>query len=107
MWAILFQFYSKKWDLYKNITMEIFNNEIKDFINNLIEEKLPILKENTDFKEKYLRLSDAMDELDKTLSKNQKELFDEIVDLFYATEKYYFTLSYSLGLKYGEDLKKI
>ena len=87
--------------------MEIFNNEIKDFINNLIEEKLPILKENTDFKEKYLRLSDAMDELDKTLSKNQKELFDEIVDLFYATEKYYFTLSYSLGLKYGEDLKKI
>ncbi len=87
--------------------MEIFNNEIKDFINNLIEEKLPILKENTDFKEKYLRLSDAMDELDKTLSKNQKELFDEIVDLFYETEKYYFTLSYSLGLKYGEDLKKI
>ena len=87
--------------------MEIFNNEIKDFINNLIEEKLTILKENTDFKEKYLRLSDAMDELDKTLSKNQKELFDEIVDLFYATEKYYFTLSYSLGLKYGEDLKKI
>ena len=87
--------------------MEIFNNEIKDFINNLVEEKLPILKENTDFKEKYLRLSDAMDELDKTLSKNQKELFDEIVDLFYATEKYYFTLSYSLGLKYGEDLKKI
>lgn len=87
--------------------MEIFNNEIKDFINNLIEEKLPILKENTDFKEKYLRLSDAMDELDKTLSKNQKDLFDEIVDLFYETEKYYFTLSYSLGLKYGEDLKKI
>lgn len=87
--------------------MEIFNNEIKDFISNLIEKKLPILKENTDFKEKYLRLSDAMDELDKTLSKNQKELFDEIVDLFYATEKYYFTLSYSLGLKYGQDLKKI
>lgn len=86
--------------------MEIFNNEIKDFISNLIEKKLPILKENTDFKEKYLRLSDAMDELDKTLSKNQKELFDEIVDLFYATEKYYFTLSYSLGLKYGQDLKK-
>ena len=91
----------------RNIIMEIFNNETKDFISNFVEEKLPILKENTDFKEKYLRLSDAMDELDKTLSKNQKELFDEIVDLFYATEKYYFTLSYSLGLKYGEDLKKI
>ena len=49
--------------------------ETKDFISNFVEEKLPILKENTDFKEKYLRLSDAMDELDKTLSKNQKELF--------------------------------
>ena len=80
--------------------MEIFNNETKDFISNLIEEKLPILKDNADFKEKYARLSDAMDELEKTLSKNQK-------DLFYETKKYYFTLSYSLGIKYGEDLKKL
>ena len=87
--------------------MEIFNNETKDFISNLIEEKLPILKDNADFKEKYARLSDAMNELKKTLSKNQKELFDEIVKLFYDTEKYYFTLSYSLGIKYGEDLKKL
>ena len=91
----------------RNIIMEIFNNETKDFISNLVEEKLSILKENTDFKEKYTRLSDAMDELEKTLSKNQEELFNEIVNLFYETEKYYFTLSYSLGLKYGEDLKKL
>ena len=91
----------------ENLIMEIFNNETKNFISNLIEEKLPILKGNKDFKEKYARLSDSMDELEKTLSKNQKELFNEIVNLFYETEKYYFTLSYSLGIKYGEDLKKL
>lgn len=91
----------------ENLIMEIFNNETKNFISNLIEEKLPILKGNKDFKEKYARLSDSMDELEKTLSKNQKELFYEIVNLFYETEKYYFTLSYSLGIKYGEDLKKL
>ena len=56
----------------ENLIMEIFNNETKDFISNLIEEKLSILKGNKDFKEKYARLSDAMDELEKTLSKNQK-----------------------------------
>ena len=59
------------------------------------------------FKKEYLRLTDAMEELEQTLSKQQKEQFDEIVQLFYKTEEYYFAFSYSLGVKYGEDLKRI
>ncbi len=87
--------------------MEIFNNENYKHISNLVEEKIPILKENQDFNKKYTRLSDAMEELEITLSEKQKEQFNEIVQLFYKTEEYYFALSYSLGVKYGEDLKKI
>ena len=84
--------------------MEIFNNDNYKFISDYVEQKLPILKENQNFKAEYLRLTDAMEELEQTLSKQQKEQFDEIVQLFYKTEEYYFAFSYSLGVKYGEDL---
>lgn len=87
--------------------MEIFDNQDYKYISKLMEGKLPILRKNDDFNKKYLRLSDAMEELDKTLSEKQKEQFNEIVQLFYKTEEYYFALSYSLGVKYGEDLQKL
>ena len=48
-----------------------------------------------------------IDELGLELKGEQKEKFDEIIRLFYETEQYYFTLSYSLGVKYGEDLNKL
>ena len=87
--------------------MEIFNNDNYKFISDYVEQKLAILKENQNFKAEYLRLTDAMEELEQTLSKQQKEQFNEIVQLFYKTEEYYFAFSYSLGVKYGEDLKRI
>ena len=87
--------------------MAIFNDDNYKFISNFIENKLPILKENTEFNKKAKTLSDAMEELERTLSNEQKEKFDEIVKLFYETEEYYFAFSYSLGVKYGEDLRKI
>lgn len=87
--------------------MEIFNDDSKTFINAFVEDKISVLRENADFNQKSIRLSDAMDELENTLSDSQKDLFDEIVKLFYQTEEYYFALSYSLGVKYGENLKKI
>lgn len=87
--------------------MEIFNNNDYKFISDFVEHKIPILKENQNFKKDYLRLSDAMDELEPILSGPQKKLFNEIIQLFYKTEEYYFAFSYSLGIKYGEKLKKI
>lgn len=86
--------------------MEIFNDS-KKIISNFVEKKLLILKENSDFNQKYIRLSDAIDELASCLTNEQNELFDEIVKLFYQTEEYYFALSYSLGVKYGEELKQL
>ena len=81
--------------------MEIFNDSRK-IISNFVEKKLQILRENSDFNQKYIRLSDAIDELASCLTNEQNELFDEIVKLFYQTEEYYFSLSYSLVVKYGE-----
>ena len=87
--------------------MEIFNDDSKIFINNLVEEKISLLRENSDFNQKSIRLSDSIDELEETLAESQKDLFDEIVSLFFQTEEYYFALSYSLGVKYGDNLKKL
>lgn len=47
--------------------MEIFNNENYKYISKMIEGKLPSLRENEEFNKMYLRLSDAMEELEKTL----------------------------------------
>ena len=37
----------------------------------------------------------------------QKEKFNEILELFHKMEDYYYVFSYSLGVKYGEELKKL
>ena len=87
--------------------MEMFENNDYKFISDFVESKLSILRNNEEFNKKTKILSDSMEELEKTLSKEQKEKFDKIIKLFYDTEEYYFAFSYSLGVKYGEDLKKL
>ena len=86
---------------------EIFNNEDYKYISNFIEEKLPILRQNKKFNEKYLNLTDTIENLEKTLSVQQKEQLDEIIKLFYETEEYYFAFSYYLGIKYGKELEQL
>lgn len=87
--------------------IEIFDIENYKFISDLLEEKLAILRKNEDFNQKYKKLIDLIEELDKSLEKDEKEKFDKIIQLFYQTEEYYFILAYSLGVKYGDELNKI
>lgn len=87
--------------------MDIFNSEDYKFISNFIEDKIHILKENENFQKDYLRLTDTIEELEQTLSPEQKNLLNEIIQLFYKTEEFYFAFSYSLGVKYGTDLKSL
>lgn len=87
--------------------MEIFESEDYKSISKLVEEKLPILRENKEFNEQYLSLTDKIESFDKSISGEQKKKFNEIVDLFYMLDEYYFAFSYSLGVKYGNDLSKI
>ena len=86
---------------------ELFDKEIVENVSNLVEEKMKILKNVNDFKEKDKKLSFCMEELDNLLSDELKEKFDEVMRLTYQVEDYYFTLAYLLGAKYGEKLSKI
>lgn len=90
-----------------NNNLNFFNSGDYKYISSFIETKLPILKEYSDFNNKYERLSSIMEELEKNLPNEQKELYNELITLFYKTEEYYFALSYSLGVKYGKDLSNI
>lgn len=74
---------------------------------SLIEQKIGTLKKNRNFNEQYIRFFDVMDEMELLLNNKQKEKFNEIINLFYSLEEYYVAFSYSLGVKYGEDLSKI
>ncbi len=87
--------------------MEIFNNDNYKYISNFVESKIPILRQNENFNKKYLEQSNLIDMLNKTLEGEQKEKFNTLIQSFYETEEYYFALSYSLGIKYGEDLKSL
>lgn len=87
--------------------IDFFENGDYKLITNLINEKVEILKENRDFNNKYTKLYDIIDELDLILDDKQKEKFNEMVQLFYSTEEYYFALAYSLGVKYGNDLRNL
>ena len=86
--------------------IEIFKNNNYKFISNFVESKVSILKNDDNFNKLNLRLTNTMQELDRSLTDTQKDLFDELLQLFYSNEEYYFALAYSLGVKFGNDLKK-
>ncbi len=87
--------------------MDFFENGDYRLITNLINDRMEKLKKYKGFNEKYTKLYDMIDEMDVLLNDEQKQKFHEIMQLFYETEEYYFALSYSLGVKYGDDLKNL
>ena len=86
---------------------ELFDREMVEGISNLVEEKMKLLKEIEDFREKDKMLTICLEEMDSLLSKELKEKFDNVMKLTYQVEEYYFTLAYLLGSKYREKLKGI
>ena len=87
--------------------IDFFENGDYKFVVNLINEKMPILKNIKDFNDKYTRLYDLMEDFENDLNNEQKQKFNEIISLFYNVEEYYVSFAYSLGIKYGRDLEKI
>ena len=72
-----------------------------------MNDKMEKLKKYKDFNEKYTKLYDTIDEMDGILEDSQKYKFNEIMKLIYETEEYYFALAYSLGVKYGNEIKNL
>lgn len=87
--------------------MDFFENGDYRLIINLINDRMEKLKKYKGFNEKYTKLYDMIDEMDVLLNDEQKQKFNEIMQLFYETEEYYFALSYSLGVKYGNEIKNL
>ena len=50
---------------------------------------------------------DVLETITKIVKEEDKEKFNEILELFHKMEDYYYVFSYSLGVKYGEELKKL
>ena len=86
---------------------DFFENGDYKLITNLINDKMEILKKYENFSKKYKRLYDVIDELELILDDKQKEKFNEVMQLVYETQEYYLALSYSLGVKYGDNLKNL
>ncbi len=87
--------------------MEIFEKEDYKEISKFIEKKIPNLRQNKKFEKEYLRLNELIEQLQKELQEGQKEKFNQIIDLVYKTEEYYFAYSYLLGVKHGADIKNM
>lgn len=87
--------------------MEIFENGDYKTISHMIEEKVRNLRKNTEFNQKYLSLTDKIDKLEREITPEQRNELNEIVKLFYELEEYYFAFSYSLGVKFGNDLETL
>lgn len=86
---------------------KLFDGDDYKYISNFVEQKLPILRQNKNFNDKYLKLTNMTENFEKTLTTKQKEQLDEIIKLIYETEEYYFAFSYSLGIKYGKELEEL
>ena len=87
--------------------METFKDDSYKYISDFVESKISILRQNEDFNKKYIEQSKLIDSFTTSLSGEQKEKFEALLKTFYETEEYYFALSYSLGVKYGESLKSL
>ncbi|MEG1990361.1 MAG: hypothetical protein RR144_06120 [Clostridia bacterium] len=87
--------------------LNIFSQENFDYINNLIESKIDLLHTCEDYNVKFKLLTNEIDALENTLSPQDKELFKDIIHLFYTIDDYYSIFSYSLGVKFANELKKL
>ena len=85
----------------------LFDESTVEAISNLVEEKMPLLNKISAFKEKDQTLAIATEELENTLSQEQKIKFDTVMKLHYQIDSYYFTLAYFLGKQHGEQIKKL
>lgn len=87
--------------------LEIFKNNNYKHISNFVESKSNVLRQVKEFNSIYIKNINLIEELDKELKDEQNSKFNYIINSIYELEEYYFALAYSLGIKYGEDLKNL
>lgn len=87
--------------------LDIFSQESFDYINSLIESKIELLHTCDEYNMCFKALMTDIDALGNNLLSDDKEALDTIIHEFYIVENYTTTFAFSLGVKYGEELKKL
>ena len=85
----------------------LFDKETVSTISNLVENKMHILNQIPDFKEKDENFSNTMENFENSLSEELSDKFDNVIKLHYQVMDYYFTLAYFLGVKHGNQVAKL
>ena len=83
-----------------NDFVNLFDKETVENISSLVENKMYLLNDLTEFREKDKLLAIATEEFENSLSKEEKKKFDIFMKLNYQIDSYYYTLAYFLGQKH-------
>ena len=83
---------------------QLFDKETVKHISSLIEDKMPMLNQVSEFKEKDEKLANAMENFENSLPEDLSKKFNNMLKLNYQVDEYYFTLAYFLGRQHGEKI---
>ena len=86
---------------------ETFDRKTVEDISKLVEDKMNILQEVEDFKQKDETLSNISEEFEGLLPDELKSKFKSIMKLAYQLDEYYFTLAYFLGAKFTNKINEL
>lgn len=81
---------------------KLFDKETVLAISSMIEDRMPLLNQIQDFKEKDKQYAIAMESFQNSLSEDKSKQFDGVMRLGYKVDEYYLTLAYFLGKQSGE-----
>ena len=85
----------------------IFDEDTVESISNLVESKMPLLNNVSEFKKKDETLANSIEQLENVLSMEQNAKLNDVIRLHYQTDSYYFTLAYFLGKHHAEQIEKL
>ena len=85
----------------------LFDKDTVENTSNLVESKMYLLNDLEDFRNKDKAFASALEKLESSLSKDSRNILDEMMRLNYQVQDYYFTLAYFLGKQHNEQTKKL
>ncbi len=85
----------------------LFDKETVGNISNLVENKMYILNNIADFKEKDKNFAVSMEKFESSLTDDLRFQFNEIMRLNFQIESYYFTLAYFIGNQHGRQTENL
>ena len=85
----------------------LFDKETVENISKLVIDKMPVLNQIADFKQKDKTYADSLENFEDSLSEDLSNEFDNVMKLHYQVLDYYFTLAYFLGVKHGSQIAKL